>query len=221
MNHEEFQRTTGADPAHLNEALRRHLAQCAECVQYYADLLRFEAHLRSALEISVLPHPPPARPNLEVWRYGLAAAVALLTIVPMALFVGFPRQALSRAVAQHVDEEPMAFVHTQPIGPAELERALEASHVALLPGGPTITYANHCELRGHSAFHFTVLAAHGPMVVMVLADDPVSSRQLFSEHGYDGELRPAPRGAIAMVGRHSEDFDAVAASVTARIRYLD
>jgi hypothetical protein len=76
-------------------------------------------------------------------------------------------------------------------------------------------------LRGHSAFHIAVLAAHGPVVVMVLADDPVSSRQLFSQHGYEGELRPEPRGAIAIVGKHSEDFDAVAASVVARIRYLD
>ena len=221
MNHEEFQRTTGADPANLNEALRRHLAQCAECVQYYADLLRFEAHLRSALEISVLPRPSPARPNPEVWRYGLAAAVALLTIVPMALFVGFPRQALSRAVAQHVDEEPMAFVQTQPIGPAELERALEASHVALLPGGPTITYANHCELRGHPATHLAVLTDHGPVVVMILTDDPVSSRQTFSSHAHEGELLPAVRGSIAIVGKHLEDVEAIASSVTARIQYLD
>jgi len=222
MNHEEFQRITGADPTHLNEALRQHLAHCAECVEYYADVLSLESRLRSALEISV-PYRPllPARDSPAVWRYGLAAAFALVTIASLAMLVGFPRQALARAVARHVDHEPSAFVQTQPIDPTELERVLKASHVALRPDGPTVTYANHCELRGHSAFHFAVLAAHGPVVVMVLADDPVSSRQLFSEHGYEGELRPAPRGSIAIVGKHSEDFDAVAASVTARIRYLD
>jgi len=221
MNHEEFQRTTGADPTHLNDELRRHLAHCAECVEYYAAVLSLEARLRSALEISVPLRPLlPTGDRPAVWRYGLAAAFALVAIASLAMFVGLPRQALARAVAQHVDDEPSAFIQTQPIDPTELERVLKASHVVLRPDGPTVTYANHCELRGHSAFHFAVLAAHGPVVVMVLADDPVSSRQLFSEHGYEGELRPAARGSIAVVGKHSEDFDAVADSVAARIRYL-
>ena len=53
MNHEEFQRAIGADPTDLDEALRRHLAHCAECVAYYADVLSLETRLRAALEISV------------------------------------------------------------------------------------------------------------------------------------------------------------------------
>jgi len=222
MNHEEFQQGAGADPTHLSDALREHLAQCPDCAKFHADLLHLEARLRPALAIWV---PPPravsAPPRRAIWRYSLAAAVALVTVVSMALFVGFPREALARAVVQHMDGEPMAFVQTQPVDPAELERVMKASHVELLPGGPTVTYARHCMLRGHAVPHLAVLTAHGPVVVMVLTQDHVSSRQHFSEHGYEGVLVPAARGSLAVVSMHSEDFDAIVSAVSSRIRYLD
>src|SRR5260370_35274646 len=103
MNHEEFQRITGADPTHLNEALRQHLAHCAECVEYYADVLSLESRLRSALEISV-PYRPllPARDSPAVWRYGLAAAFALVTIASLARLGGFPPNACPAAGPRHV-----------------------------------------------------------------------------------------------------------------------
>jgi hypothetical protein len=222
MTHEEFQQATGADPSSLNESLREHMTQCVACAEYHLELLRVEARLRSALMIWVPPATVPAAPpRRAIWRYSLAAAIALVTVVSMILFVGLPRQALAHAVVLHVDGEPTAFTQTTPVDPEELAGVMKASQLEFLRGGPTVTYAHHCVLRGHAVPHLAVLTAHGPVIVMVLTEEHVLTRQHFAEHGYEGVLVPAPRGSLAIVSAHAEDLDAIASAVRSRIRYLD
>ena len=223
MNHEEFQLGVGADPTHLNDAQREHLAQCADCAAYYADLMELEVRLRGALAIPV-PVPPRSVPRpvrAPMWPYGLAAAVALVSVLVTALLVSAPRDALARSVAVHMNHEPAAFTLTQPVDAAKLAQVLGAAHVALLPGGPVVTYANTCALRGHDVPHLAVMTDHGPVVVMVLPYDSVPAREEFNENGYHGVLVPAARGSLAIVSSRAEDFDEIISAVASRIRYLD
>ncbi len=221
MNHEEFQLTVGADPTHLNDEQRAHLAQCADCAAYHADLLELEDRLRGALAIPVPPRAAP-RPaaRAPIWPYGLAAAVALVSVLVTALLVSAPQDALARSVAVHMNNEQAAFTLTQPVDAAKLAQVLTAAHIEILPGGPVVTYANTCDLRGHKVPHLAVMTDHGPVVVMVLPYDSVKARQEFSENGYHGVLVPAARGSLAIVSTHAEDFDAIISAVASRIRYL-
>ena len=221
MNHEEFQLAAGADPTHLSDEQRAHLAQCADCAAYHAELLRLEDRLRGALLISVPARAAPRPVRAPMWPYGLAAAVALVSVLVAALLVSLPRDALARSVALHAGHEPAAFVTTQPVNSAKLAEVLRVSHVQMLPGGPTVTYASSCQLRGHTVPHLAVLTDHGPVVVMVLTEDPVKARQAFAENGYHGVLVPAARGSLAIVSEHDEDFDAIISAVASRVRYLD
>jgi len=222
MNHEEFQLSVGADPTRLNDAQRAHLAQCSECAAYYAELIELENRLRGALAIPVPPRAAP-RPvaRAPIWPYGLAAAVALVSVLVTALLVSAPQDALARSVAVHMNNEQAAFTLTQPVNPAQLAAVLDAAHLQILPGGPVVTYANTCSLRGHKVPHLAVMTEHGPVVVMVLPYDSVRAREEFNENGYHGVLVPAARGSLAIVSTRAEDFDSIISAVASRIRYLD
>lgn len=225
MTHEEFQLAAGADPTRLSPPLREHLAACAECAAYHAELLELEALLRPALEVPVPVAPAlrapvaPAAPS--PWPYGLAAAAALVAVLVTSLVTVLPGQALARSVAEHVAGEPAAFAAELPVTDAQLAGVLERSHIGLLPGGPTVTYAASCQLRGHTVPHLAVRAAHGPVVVMVLAQETIGARRTFQENGYRGVLVPAAHGALAIVGADPRDYDEVVSAVAARIRYGD
>lgn len=228
MNHEEFQFAVDADPTHLSAEQRAHLAGCAECAAFYEATLALEARLRPALEIAVPDSPRPAislttarATRASMWPYGIAAAVALVSVLVTALVVSVPRDALARSVAMHMAKEPLAFTQTATVPDEKLRRVLDAAHVAILPGGPTVTYASSCPLRGHVVPHLAVLTDHGPVVVMILPEEKIAARQRFDENGYHGVLVPAVRGSIAIVSPQERDFDQIVSLVSARIRYLD
>jgi hypothetical protein len=220
MNHEEFQLAVGADPTHLDDEQRAHLRQCPSCATYLAELLELEARLGAALNIPVPARAAPRPARAPVWPYGLAAAAALVAVLVTALLVSAPRDALARSVAVHMDHEPQAFVLTAPVDPAHLDEVLRAAHVQILAGAPTVTYAQSCPLRGHIVPHLAVLTDHGPVVVMLLTEDPVSQRQAFTVDGYHGVIVPMARGSLAIISEHPEDFDAIVSLVASRIRYL-
>jgi hypothetical protein len=66
-----------------------------------------------------------------------------------------------------------------------------------------------------------VAGAGGPVTVMVLTAEPVTSRRSFDERGYRGVLVPAERGALAVLGRDGDDADveAVAARALEALQY--
>jgi hypothetical protein len=245
MNHEDFQLAAGADPLHLAEDAQRHRAECEECRRFHDEILSLEARLGPALKIpvpaaapaprvEVTPAVPPAvtaatvtpiaavrptaRPRPRLWQYGLAASVAAM--VATLLFFGYSQQSLAHAVAMHADGEPESFLTATPTDPAALTRVMTTAGVELLPGGPMVSYARNCPLRGHTVAHLVVQTDKGPVVVLVLTHEQVASRRTFTDHGYHGVLVPASQGALAVLGAGDQDVDAVVAAVSARIRYL-
>ena len=239
MNHEEFRLAAGADPLHLSDEHAAHAAGCADCSRYHAELLALEARLGAALKIRVPAAPPavrnpPLAPVLAVtpvttaraaaatrpriWQYGLAASLA--ATVSALLFFGYSQQSLAHAVAMHADGEPQSFLTSAPEDPAALARVMATLGLELLPGGPTVSYARNCVLRGHTVAHLVVQTSLGPVVVLVLTHEQVASRRTFSDHGYHGVLVPAPKGSLAVLGAGDEDIDAVMAAVNAKLRYL-
>jgi Protein of unknown function (DUF3379) len=221
MNHEQFEHEIGADPEHPSEAARAHLAECADCARLHAELVALNARVRTALLIPVPAAAAPIPLRRPLVPYGLAAAAALGAVLLATLFVAAPRDALARAVAVHADHEPAAFSATLEVPDATVRGILAQSHVELLAGGPAVAYASSCPLRGHTVPHLAVRAAHGNVVVMVLPEERVTTRQSFAENGYRGVLVPAARGSIAILSPTGEDLDEVISQVASRIRYLD
>lgn len=224
MNHEEFELAVGADPTHLTDAERAHMAECSACAAFYDETMRLEARLSAALAIDVPVTPTPRAirpPRPAMWPFGLAAAAALVAVLVTALVISVPSDALARSVAVHMNHEPEAFTQTSPVPDEALAKVLKSAHVELAPGGPTVTYASACTLRGHLVPHLAVMTDRGPVVVMILPQETVRQRQHFNENGYRGVLVPAARGSIAIVSTEERDFDTIVSLVASRVRYLD
>ena len=234
MNHDEFQLAAGADPVHLSADQVQHLADCAACRAWHAELLALEARLRPALEIPVpaarprriAPLPPPqriatlpARRRPRTWQYGIAATVALATAIGALLFTG-SEESLAHAVTVHASGEPESFAATTAVDSEVVAKVMAEAGVQLLPGGPQVTYARNCPLRGHTVAHLVVQTPLGPVVVLVMTHERLDAQRSFVEGDYRGVLVPAAQGSLAVLGASGEDIGAVVAAVQARLRYL-
>jgi hypothetical protein len=221
MTHDEFQLATGANPTALSAEQAQHLASCEECARFHADMLKLEARLRPALLIAVTAPRAPVRRRSTVWPYGLAAALALAAVLVATFLTVYPRDALAHAVAMHVDNEPQEFSSSAPEDPAGLAKVMTDAGLQMLPGGPSVSYARSCPLRGHTVPHLVVQSAQGPVVVLVMTHETVPARRAFSDHGYHGVLVPAARGSLAVLTSDKQNLDEIVAAVEARIRYLN
>ena len=224
-----------ADPASRDSALAAHLTQCPACAAYADDMRELDRRLRAAMAVPVpagkLPSGPyavtsssgPAGGGLAgrplTRRFALAASVAGVAVLAGLLWAGFPRQSLASSVVAHMAEEPDAWGTTVALPEAEIASVISRSGVRLDGSLPEITYAHSCWFRGHFVPHLVVQTADGPVTILVLPEETVSSRVGFREGGYQGTLVPAGRGSIAVLARSAADVDAVASRALAAIAY--
>ena len=221
MTHEEFQLEAGAHPTSLGEDAAQHLALCPECARFHAEMLKLEARLRPAMRISVAAQRAPMRAPPMLWPYGLAAALALAAVLVATFLTVYPKDALAHAVAMHVEAEPGEFASSAPEDPAGLARVMTDAGIQLLAGGPAVSYARSCPLRGHTVPHLVVQSAQGPVVVLVMTQEKVATRRAFADHGYHGVLVPTAKGSLAVLSADQRNLDEIVSAVEARIRYLN
>jgi len=221
MTHEEFQLAAGANPTALSDEQAQHLATCPECAEFHAEMLKLEARLRPALQIPVPAQRSPVRLRTPVWPYGLAAALAFAAVLVVTFLAVYPRDALAHAVAMHVENEPQEFASSAPEDPAGVARVMADAGLQMLPGGPSVSYARSCPLRGHTVPHLVVQSAQGPVVVLVMTHETVPAKRAFSDHGYQGVLVPATKGSLAVLTSDKQNLDEIVSAVEARIRYLN
>jgi hypothetical protein len=210
MTHEEFQLAAGANPTALSDEQAQHLATCLDCAEFHAEMLKLEARLRPALQIPVPAQRSPVRLRTPVWPYGLAAALAFAAVLVVTFLAVYPRDALAHAVAMHVENEPQEFASSAPEDPAGVARVMADAGLQMLPGGPSVSYARSCPLRGHTVPH-----------LVVLTHETVPAKRAFSDHGYQGVLVPATKGSLAVLTSDKQNLDEIVSAVEARIRYLN
>ena len=221
MTHEEFELAAGADPTSLSEDAAQHLALCKECAQFHAEMLGLEARLRPALRIAVAARPEVTRVRRQLWPYGLAAALALAAALLATFLTVYPKDALAHDVAMHVEAEPGEFASSAPENPASLARVMTDAGLVLLPGGPSVSYARSCPLRGHTVPHLVVQSAQGAVVVLVMTQEKIPARRAFAYHGYHGVLIPTTKGSLAVLSADPQNLDEVVSAVESRIRYIN
>ena len=95
MNCLEARRALDAGPGPLTPELAEHLTECRACARHAAELERFEALLRRALEVPVPPvgAARSARPVRHFRRYALAASGVLAALLVATLWSFAPRAA--------------------------------------------------------------------------------------------------------------------------------
>jgi hypothetical protein len=191
---------------------------------------RFEALLARALEVDVpdaparqpdAPRPQLRRSALPRWA-GLAAGVILvLGVVFMQLRPPGGTGSLPRDVIAHIRHEPAALVRTtEAVSPEAIERVMLAAGVTLAPTGATMSYVKLCPFRGEMVAHFVLQGAAGPVTVLLLPNEEVTSPMPVDEDGIQGTIAPLPDGgSIAIVGEPGESIEEIQNRVADAVRW--
>ena len=210
----------GAEPAtlpqDLAEGVAAHLATCAACAGYRAEMRRMEEAIHTVLAAEpdlgcAGRQQAPRSAPLSRWRsppariWALAASVLGAVGLGLFLLLSRPDEALASAVVEHLSGEPASWHATQPVPPAILTQVLAQSGVHLdRPGAGDIVYAHSCWFRNHYVPHLVVRTRTGPVTVLVLPAERVERSHSFDEGGYRGLLVPAGTGGLAVLGEVSD-----------------
>lgn len=216
----EFRRRVGAEPFAGGPEVEAHRRECVPCARHEAELRDMDGVIRRALEVRLPPRERTANAAAPARRarfFAIAASLVAGVAAALVVLVAVPRAAVAREVVGHVLHEPGVTGPTAPLSPAAVAGVLGPEGLALAPGAGTVSFAARCVFDGRVVPHLVVQRPEGPVTVLVLPHRSVGKPMRFAEQGFAGVVLPAPRGAIAVVGRDVENLDAVAREVFAAV----
>jgi hypothetical protein len=210
----EFRRRVGAEPFAADPGVEAHRRECESCARHQDELRAMDGIIRRALEVNPALRgasvPAPARRSRLL---AIAASLVAGVAVAIVVLIAAPRAAIAREVVAHVQHEPDATQARAPLPAAAVDAILGPQGMRVGPGAGTVSFAARCVFDGKVVPHLVVQTPEGPVTVLVLAHRKARRPMHFDEQGYAGVVLPAPRGAIAVVGRDVRDLDAVARQV--------
>lgn len=215
MNCLEFRRAVGAEPARRGGELDEHRRACAACADFAQQIQALDRRLFQALSVA-MPTRPRRNPFLvqafaPQRRWALAASLLLAIGVAFGVWVAFPRASLAEDVVRHAGHEPQSWsTEGIEVSAEDLDRILRGAGLRTTPDLGRVSYARSCWFRGHFVPHLVVLDESGPIMLLLLPHESVSSETRFSEGGYSGVILPAAHGSVAVLAQADARLDAVA-----------
>ena len=223
MNCEELRTIVGAEPNSTNPEVLAHLESCPECTRYREELQTMDRLIYRALAVDAPRETSALQLNrqqngMRVWR--MAASVLLTVLIgAMSLWLLTPRESFAAEAITHVKHEEFSLVRTsETVDEHRLEKILATSRLRLKPGEARVSYAQSCTFRGQQVPHLVVQTEQGPVTALVVTDAPTQQRARFDEDGFQGEIIPAPRGVIVVLGKNVP-VDAVADTLLSALEY--
>jgi hypothetical protein len=224
MEHAEFRRLFGANPNRTEPEVLEHRASCAECAKYAADMHRIDQMVLGALEV---PAPAPGPKPWEVEPTGrrvpwLALAASVLVIIAGAtMWVGQRRDALIVEVVKHADRErDVLIVSDKRVDEEKVQRTM-AKAGAYMASSLPFSIARTCKIRGVTAPHFVMQTSDGAVAILLLSKERVLVPHSFTELGYQGELVPAGKHSIAIIGTSKAAVEQAAELASQSIEWAD
>ncbi|MBL8270437.1 DUF3379 family protein [Steroidobacter sp.] len=225
MNCEEIRTIVGAEPNTNNPNVLAHIASCPECASYRQEMQAMDRLIYRALAVTAPAEQTAAEvlaPRREqptrIWR--MAASVLVTVLVgALSLWLLTPRESFAREAIEHVKHEEESLVRTsETVGEQRLEEILAISRLRLKPGAARVSYAQSCTFRGQNVPHLVVQTEQGPVTALVVTDAPTQKTERIDEDGYQGEIVPAPRGVIVVLGKNVP-VEAVANTLLSALEY--
>lgn len=202
----EFRRICEVEPNRVSPDFLAHTKECRACARHLQRARRIDALIGTALRIDVPGsevHVVDIGTRRRARRWlGIAAGVAIACGVSLALWLAVPeRPALALEVVDHVRGEPAALRANSAVTDTAAVKGLLARYgVRLNEAIGPVTYFMLCPFHGTLVPHFVVRGPEGSVTVLILIDRPVSEASTFALGDFSGEIVPARRGSIAVVG---------------------
>ncbi len=229
MNCEEYRQAIATDPSLEDDA--GHVAACAACTEYKAEMLALNDSIAMALAIDVpelqLPDLPPVSAEedkvvslvsrrkrtfaMPTW-IGIAAGFALAAIVGVQFLANdsLSDQALADEILAHIDHEPWAMQVTDVSVPAErVSRVMAANGGTMQPDIGLVSYAQNCIINGNTIPHLVIQGRNGPVTLLLMPEEMVSMPVSLDGERINGVILPLGDGSIAIVGEREIDLEEI------------
>jgi hypothetical protein len=226
MECEVFRERIGADPADLDRACAEHERSCAACAAFAARTRASERLINAALRFDVertrQPMTSVTDPARKLTPRAWAIAASFV-VAAVALWIGsrfVPSDdpiVLAEAVEDHWTHEPESWVRTStPVEASTLAAALGSNVRIDLERLNVVSYARSCLVNGRWVPHLVVQGDAGPVMVLLLADEPLIEPVPLDipEEGLRGVITPVDTGSIAILGDDAESFEALEQDVS-------
>ena len=226
MNCEDYREAIAADPSESFEGGAAHVAACDSCSAYRAEIRALDDVIARALTIDVpelkIPDLPPigkddenvvnlpfrraANISTPAW-IGIAASFALAAIIGMQFVGNGPAndQQLAAAVLAHLDHEPGALLVTNvSVSDEQFARVMNPTVGTMDRDVGLVSYARTCIINGMSIPHLVIQGEHGPVTLLLLPNEMVSSPVSLAGESVNGVILPHGNGSIAIIGEREE-----------------
>lgn len=229
MNCENYREAIAADPSESFEGGAGHAAVCESCSAYRAEIQALDLTIARALAIDVpelkIPDLPPIGEedgnvvNLPFRRVskittpawiGIAASFALAAVIGMQFVGNGPShdQLLAAQVLAHLDHEPWAVKVTNvAVSEERLAQVVNPGVGTMDRDIGLVTYAQTCIINGRIIPHLVIQGEKGPITLLLMPDEMVSSAVILSGESVNGVILPVGDGSIAIIGARDERIE--------------
>ena len=229
MNCENYREAIAADPSESFEGGAGHAAVCESCSAYRAEIQALDLTIARALAIDVpelkIPDLPPIGEedgnvvNLPFRRVskittpawiGIAASFALAAVIGMQFVGNGPShdQLLAAQVLAHPDHEPWALKVTNvAVSEERLAQVVNPGVGTMDRDIGLVTFAQACIINGRTIPHLVIQGEKGPITLLLMPDEMVSSAVILSGESVNGVILPVGDGSIAIIGARGERIE--------------
>jgi hypothetical protein len=227
MNCEDYTQAIATDPSFTNEA--GHVALCAACAEFKAQILAQERVIAKALAIEIpalrMPELPPlsadddkivsiasrrkTRLSMPAW-IGIAASFALAALIGVQFLADDSSndQALADEILAHIDHEPWSLTVTDVAVSGERVRDVMAANGGTMDANiGLVSYAQSCVINGRTIPHLVIQGQNGPVTILLMPEEMVSMPISLHGESIDGVILPLGDGSVAIVGERGINLE--------------
>ncbi|MGI9285597.1 MAG: DUF3379 family protein [Pseudomonadales bacterium] len=224
MKCEEYKEAIAAEPFALIDGGDEHIAVCASCRAYQAEMQTLDARIARAMAINVPEFKLPELPAIDEtgsessdessdkvvsitsrqkrsfsmpnWL-GLAAAIALAVIVSFQYLPngGISDQELADQILAHLDHEPWAMqVSNVSVTEENITEVFSRAGGTMEEEIGLVSYAASCVINGRRIPHLVVQGKDGPITLLLMPEEIVSMPVQLDGEGVHGVILPVGEG---------------------------
>jgi hypothetical protein len=233
MNCDDYKQAIAADPSESFADGAEHVAACASCAKFKAEMLALDESIAKALAFDVpemhmpdlpaledenvvnMPFKRKSRITMPSW-IGIAAGIALAAFLGVQFLATDITESsdkdllLAAQVLSHLDHEPGALLPTNTeVGEERLAQVVNDDVGTMGRDIGLVTYAMSCKINGRSIPHLVIQGEKGPITLLLMPDEMVTMPVPLIGESINGVILPMGSGSIAIIGERDERLDEI------------